>query len=86
VPVPGGLLAAGHDVVPNDEDVPFPYPKLRTSAAEADGIVALLTDRIGEGSTLREMGQGVFALSRVRLPPTGPSRELGDVDHLRRDG
>jgi glyoxylate reductase len=40
------LLAAGHDVVPNDEDVPFPYPKLCATAAEADGIVALLTDRI----------------------------------------
>jgi glyoxylate reductase len=40
------LLAAGHDVVPNDDDVPFPHAQLCAAAAEADGIVGLLTDRV----------------------------------------
>ncbi len=40
------LLEAGHEVVRNDDDVPFAPSKLCATAAEADGIVALLTDRI----------------------------------------
>jgi glyoxylate reductase len=40
------LFAAGHDVVANDEDLPFSQAELCATAAEADGIVALLTDRI----------------------------------------
>ena len=40
------LFAAGHDVVANDDDVPLSHAELCATAAEADGIVALLTDRI----------------------------------------
>jgi glyoxylate reductase len=50
------LLAAGHDVVPNDDDLPFPHAQLCSAAAEADGIVGLLTDRI-DREVLRA-GQG----------------------------
>ena len=40
------LREAGHDVVPNDDDAPFPPSKLRAAAAEADGLVVLLTDPV----------------------------------------
>jgi glyoxylate reductase len=43
------LLEAGHDVVSNDGDVRFSDAELCAAAVEADGIVALLTDRIDRG-------------------------------------
>ena len=46
---PGGtdpLLHAGHEIVARDDDVPLTADELATGAAECDGIVCLLTDRI----------------------------------------
>ncbi len=40
------LFAAGHDVVANEADERFSDAELCAAAVEADGIVALLTDRI----------------------------------------
>jgi glyoxylate reductase len=40
------LLAAGHDVETNEADEPRSAEELRAAAADADGIVCLLTDRI----------------------------------------
>ena len=40
------LLAAGHEVVTNDEDRPYSPAALATAAREVDAIVCLLTDRI----------------------------------------
>ncbi|MGA2307465.1 MAG: D-glycerate dehydrogenase, partial [Acidimicrobiales bacterium] len=47
---PGGtdpLLEAGHEIVgPDDDDVPLTQSELEAGAADSDGIVCLLTDRI----------------------------------------
>jgi len=46
---PGGtdpLLAAGHEVVCREDDVPLTSAELEAEAANCDGIVCLLTDRI----------------------------------------
>ena len=43
------LLAAGHEVVPNDEDRPYATADLAAAAREVDAIVCLLTDRIEIG-------------------------------------
>ena len=46
---PGGtdpLHLAGHEIVASDDDVPLTADQLATVAAEVDGIVCLLTDRI----------------------------------------
>jgi glyoxylate reductase len=46
---PGGLdplLAAGHDIVMSEDDVPLTSAELEAGAADTDGIVCLLTDRI----------------------------------------
>ncbi len=40
------LFEAGHDVVANEADEPFSSAELCAAAGEADGMVALLTDRI----------------------------------------
>ncbi|MGH9047409.1 MAG: 2-hydroxyacid dehydrogenase [Acidimicrobiales bacterium] len=40
------LVAAGHDVVLREEDIPFTPAELVTAAGEVDAIVCLLTDRI----------------------------------------
>ena len=40
------LLAAEHEVVANDDDRPPTHAQLCAAAAEADGIVCLLTDRV----------------------------------------
>ncbi len=40
------LVAAGHEIVSNDEDVPMSPSALRAAAADADALVCLLTDRI----------------------------------------
>jgi glyoxylate reductase len=42
------LVAAGHHVLTNDDDVPLSLAQLRAAAADADAIVCLLTDRIDE--------------------------------------
>jgi glyoxylate reductase len=49
---PGGtdpLLQAGHDIITLDDDVPLTAEELTCRAAECDGIVCLLTDRIDAG-------------------------------------
>jgi glyoxylate reductase len=46
---PGGtdpLMAAGHEIVANADDVPLTGEELADGATHADGIVCLLTDRI----------------------------------------
>jgi len=46
---PGGLdplVAAGHELVQRDDDIPYAHDELVTAAREADAIVCLLTDRI----------------------------------------
>lgn len=46
---PGGtdpLLEAGHEIVTSDDDVPLSPADLEAGAADSDGIVCLLTDRI----------------------------------------
>jgi glyoxylate reductase len=40
------LVAAGHDIVIRDEDIPFTSAELVAAAGEFDAIVCLLTDRI----------------------------------------
>jgi glyoxylate reductase len=42
------LLAAGHDVAPNDGDVPFTKSELCAAAGAADGLLCVLTDRIDD--------------------------------------
>jgi glyoxylate reductase len=40
------LLAAGHEIVARDDDVPYTHAQLVAAATEVDAIVCLLTDRI----------------------------------------
>jgi glyoxylate reductase len=40
------LLAAGHEIVARDDDTPLTAEELESGAAECDGMVCLLTDRI----------------------------------------
>jgi glyoxylate reductase len=40
------LVDAGHEVVTNDDDVPFSAAQLQAAAGDADALVCLLTDRI----------------------------------------
>jgi glyoxylate reductase len=42
------LTTAGHEVVLNDDDVPFTKAQLCSAARDADGLVCLLTDRIDD--------------------------------------
>jgi glyoxylate reductase len=42
------LVAAGHDVAPNDADVPFTKPELCAAAGAADALLCVLTDRIDD--------------------------------------
>lgn len=42
------LTRAGHDVVPNDDDVPFTKDELCAAARDADALLCVLTDRIDE--------------------------------------
>jgi glyoxylate reductase len=72
---PGGtdpLLAAGHDLVGPDDDVPLTADELATQAAECDGIVCLLTDRIdarvlesGAGGRLRVVGNAAVGYDNI---------------------
>lgn len=48
---PGGtdpLVEAGHEIVTPDDDVPLTPAELEARAADSDGIVCLLTDRIDD--------------------------------------
>jgi glyoxylate reductase len=72
---PGGtdpLLAAGHDLVGPDDDVPLTADELAGQAAECDGIVCLLTDRIdarvlesGAGGRLRVVGNAAVGYDNI---------------------
>jgi glyoxylate reductase len=72
---PGGtdpLVAAGHDLVGPDDDVPLTADELATQAAECDGIVCLLTDRIdarvlesGAGGRLRVVGNAAVGYDNI---------------------
>jgi glyoxylate reductase len=42
------LLAAGHEVVANEADVPLTKAELCAAAAASDGLVCLLTDRVDD--------------------------------------
>jgi glyoxylate reductase len=42
------LVAAGHEIVHNAEDVPFTHAQLCAAVAEVDAVVCLLTDRIDD--------------------------------------
>jgi glyoxylate reductase len=42
------LVTAGHEVVLNDEDVPFTKPQLCDAARDADALLGALTDRIDD--------------------------------------
>jgi glyoxylate reductase len=72
---PGGtdpLLEAGHDLVGPDDDVPLTADELAGQAAECDGIVCLLTDRIdarvlesGAGGRLRVVGNAAVGYDNI---------------------
>jgi glyoxylate reductase len=72
---PGGtdpLLAAGHELVGPDDDVPLTADELAAHAAECDGIVCLLTDRIdarvlesGAGGRLRVVGNAAVGYDNI---------------------
>jgi glyoxylate reductase len=40
------LVAAGHEILARDDDIPYTHAQLVAAAAEVDAIVSLLTDRI----------------------------------------
>jgi glyoxylate reductase len=42
------LVTAGHEVVLNEEDVPFTKPQLCDAARDADALLCVLTDRIDD--------------------------------------
>jgi glyoxylate reductase len=42
------LVAAGHDVAPNDDDIPFTKAELCVAARDADALLCVLTDRIDD--------------------------------------
>ena len=42
------LVTAGHDVVLNEQDVPFTKPQLCDAARDADALLCVLTDRIDD--------------------------------------
>jgi glyoxylate reductase len=52
------LVAAGHEIVTNDDDVPFTPEQLCAAVADVDAVVCLLTDRIDAA---------VFAAGGTRL-------------------
>jgi glyoxylate reductase len=82
---PGGtdpLLEAGHEIVPpSDDDVPLTPAELEARAAEVDGIVCLLTDRIddtvlraGRAGLLRVVGNAAVGYDNIDV---ARARELG---------
>jgi glyoxylate reductase len=42
------LVAAGHEIVSREDDTPFTTEELEAAAADCDGMVCLLTDRIDD--------------------------------------
>jgi glyoxylate reductase len=72
---PGGtdpLLQAGHDIITPDDDVPLTAEELTRQAADCDGIVCLLTDRIdagvleaGGGGRLRVVGNAAVGYDNI---------------------
>jgi glyoxylate reductase len=82
---PGGtdpLLEAGHQIVtPGDDDVPLTPAELEAQAAESDGIVCLLTDRIddavlraGHAGRLRVVGNAAVGYDNIDV---ARAHELG---------
>jgi glyoxylate reductase len=82
---PGGtdpLVQAGHEIVtPGDDDVPLTAAELETRAADSDGIVCLLTDRIddavlraGRAGRLRVVGNAAVGYDNIDVTR---ARELG---------
>jgi glyoxylate reductase len=73
--VPGGtdpLLAAGIEIVAPDDDVPLTPAELETQAADVDGIVCHLTDRIddavleaGHAGRLRVVGNAAVGYDNI---------------------
>jgi glyoxylate reductase len=74
--IPGGtdpLLEAGHEIVgPNDDDAPLTAAELEAAAADYDGIVCLLTDRIdaavleaGRAGRLRVVGTAAVGYDNI---------------------
>jgi glyoxylate reductase len=72
---PGGtdpLVAAGHDIVGPDDDVPLTAEELAHRAAGCDGMVCLLTDRIdaavldaGRAGRLRVVGNAAVGYDNI---------------------
>jgi glyoxylate reductase len=81
---PGGtdpLLQAGHDIITLDDDVPLTAEELTCRAAECDGIVCLLTDRIdagvleaGHSGRLRVVGNAAVGYDNIDV---ARAKELG---------
>ena len=66
------LLDAGHEIVTTDDDIPLTPAELAAQAAECDGIVCLLTDRIdadvleaGHGGRLRVVGNAAVGYDNI---------------------
>lgn len=66
------LLAAGHEVVAREDDTPFTHDELVATAADYDGIVCLLTDRIdaevltaGRQGRLRVIGTAAVGYDNI---------------------
>jgi glyoxylate reductase len=66
------LLDAGHEIVTRHDDVPLSAEELATEAAQCDGIVCLLTDRIdadvlqaGHGGRLRVVGNAAVGYDNI---------------------
>jgi glyoxylate reductase len=81
---PGGtdpLLQAGHDIITADDDEPLTAEELMHRAAECDGIVCLLTDRIdagvlqaGHAGRLRVVGNAAVGYDNIDV---ARAKELG---------
>jgi len=83
--IPGGtdpLVEAGHEIVgPNDDDVPLTAAELEAGAADYDGIVCLLTDRVdaavlgaGHAGRLRVVGNAAVGYDNIDV---ATAHELG---------
>ncbi|HEY1831467.1 MAG TPA: D-glycerate dehydrogenase [Acidimicrobiales bacterium] len=72
---PGGLdplLEAGHEIVIREEDIPFTANELEAAAADCDGLLCLLTDRIdervlaaGHGGRLKVVGTAAVGFDNI---------------------
>ena len=66
------LIAAGHEVVVRDDDIPFTADELVAAAADCDGMVCLLTDRIdanvltaGQSGRLQVIGTAAVGYDNI---------------------